>query len=328
GCIPDGEVGPRRGWTGMIAELVLANHPDVEETLAPALPGAKAPEHETEQAPVEDLEGIWNFRVKPGRAIRFDDLKYGDFATSSYEVFKRLTDEGVIPEDVRFQVSIPAPHSAIDGWFEDPAQWPELHRAYVDGIRREIDKMLATIPAEKLAIQWDMAWEFIDIAMGERNYLAYWPKLTGEQKFQRHAEQFDELGDGIPEETWLGFHWCYGTWGGWPMTAMLDLEACVRMSNEAVRRVPRRVDWVHMPVVRQPDDAFFAPLGSLDIGDTTAFLGLVHHDDTIEDFRRRRDLARGYLSSFGIASVCGYGRLDPGLLPEALRVHAEDAEEL
>ena len=33
-------------------------------------------------------------------------------------------------------------------------------------------------------------------------------------------------------------------------------------------------------------------------------------------------------SGFGIASVCGYGRVEPELLPEILRVHAQDAEEL
>ena len=83
-----------------------------------------------------------------------------------------------------------------------------------------------------------------------------------------------------------------------------------------------------MPVVRRPDDAFFAPLDDLDVGDTKVFLGIVHHTDGIDDFRRRRDLARAHLGSFGIASVCGYGRVEPALLPEILRIHAQDAEEL
>jgi len=30
----------------------------------------------------------------------------------------------------------------------------------------------------------------------------------------------------------------------------------------------------------------------------------------------------------GIGSVCGYGRVEPELLPEILRIHAEDANEL
>jgi hypothetical protein len=87
-----------------------------------------------------------------------------------------------------------------------------------------------------------------------------------------------------------------------------------------------------MPVIRQPASAsptsFFAPLDDLDVGDTKVFLGIVHHTDGIEDFRRRRDLARKHLRDFGIASVCGYGRVEPELLPEILRVHVEDAQEL
>jgi hypothetical protein len=107
-----------------------------------------------------------------------------------------------------------------------------------------------------------------------------------------------------------------------------DLSVCVRMSNEAVRRSSRRVDYVHMPVVREPGDAFFAPLRELDVGATSVFLGLVHHTDGLEGFRKRAALARRHLDSFGISSVCGYGRVDPAELPRILAVHRECAAEL
>lgn len=328
GCLPDGEVGPRKDWVGMLPPHVFSGHPDLEETMAPPDHEMEQPDRDGERPPMEDLEGIWNFRVRPGVDVRFDDLRYGTYAVESYDIFRRLREEGTIPAGVRFQVSLPAPHSAIDGFFEDPEQWPALYDAYLDGIRGEIRRLLETIPAGELTIQWDVAWEFVDMAMGERNFFRFWPRLSAEEKFQRHAEQLDGLGEGIPEDTVLGFHWCYGTWGGWPMTAMPDLDLCVRMSNEAARRVTRRVDYVHMPVVRQPDEAFFAPLDRLDIGGTRVFLGLVHHTDGLDDFRRRRDLARRHLAEFGIGSVCGYGRVEPELLPQILRTHAEDAAEL
>ena len=57
------------------------------------------------------------------------------------------------------------------------------------------------------------------------------------------------------------------------------------------------------------------------------FLGIVHHTDGIEDFRRRRDLARKHLKDFGDRGVCGYGRVEPELL-EILDVHVQDAKEL
>jgi hypothetical protein len=329
GWLPDGEPGPRQMWVGMMLELVFSHHPDIEETKAPpAHQITETPEEHEGSGPGEELEGMWLFRVKPGRKIQFDDLKYGSFAAESYEVFRRLRDEGAIPADVRFQVSLPSPHSAIDGCFEDPDQWPDVYAAYIDGIRGEIRKALEVIPAEDLVIQWDVALEFLDLFLGEKKWLRFWPTLTAQEKFQRHAEQLDHLWQEIPSETLLGIHWCFGTWGGWPMADLPDLALCVQMSNEAKRRFGRRLDYVHMPVVMEPDESFFAPLDRLDIGDTKVFLGMIHHTDGIEAFRRRRDLARKHLSDFGIGSVCGYGRLDPQQLPDILRIHAQDAAEL
>ena len=167
------------------------------------------------------------------------------------------------------------------------------------------------------------------MAMGEKNFFKFWPKLTAEEKFQRHAEQLDGLWQGIPDETLLGFHWCYGTWGGWPMTAMDDLALCVRMSNEAKRRTGRRLDYVHMPVVRQSGGEL---LRAARRARRRRHEGLPRHRPP--HGRRSRTSAgavtsRGvHLPSFGIGSVCGYGRIDPGELSHALRVHAQDAKEL
>ena len=83
-----------------------------------------------------------------------------------------------------------------------------------------------------------------------------------------------------------------------------------------------------MPVVAEPDEKFFAPLADLDIGATRVFLGLVHHTDGIQEYRRRRDLAKKYLSEFGIGSVCGYGRVAPEEIRGILDLHAVDAAEL
>jgi hypothetical protein len=133
---------------------------------------------------------------------------------------------------------------------------------------------------------------------------------------------------GLPDDTLLGYHWCYGTWGGWPMVELGDLALCVRMSNEAAKRSGHRLDYVHMPVIKHPTDEFYAPLADLDIGDTKVYLGMVHHTDGIDDFRTRRDLARRYLPEFGIAGVCGYGRVDPAELDRVLAVHAACADAL
>lgn len=323
-ALPDGEIGPRTSWVGMLAQLVFAPHPDVEVTRAP----------ETLEQPSEDErsdegnEGFITFRVRPGADPRFDDLQYGRFAVESYGIFRRLKQEGVIEPHVRFQVGLPAPGSAVNAFFEDPDDWPRLHRAYLDGLKREVDRILQAVPAGELALQFDNAWEVVDLATGDRQYFRFWPQRTPEEKFEEHTRSLDDLARLAPDEALLGYHWCYGTWGGWPMTDMRDLSLCVRLSNAAAERVSRRIDYVHMPVIPDPDEAFFAPLNDLAIGETKVFLGMIHEEDGIDGFRRRMELAQQHLSGFGVAGVCGFGRVDPAELPEILRVHTECAAAL
>jgi hypothetical protein len=327
GWIPDGEFGERRLWTPMLPEFVYSRQADLEETLAP--PGGKVDAPPAmDGPPPTDLDGYWNFRIRPGHRLRFDDLLYGRFALDSYGVFRQLREEGIISPDVRFQVSLPSPHSAIDPCFEDAEQWPEAYEAYLDAMRREIDKIVEVAPESDLVFQWDCANEIVDLGMGEGNAMKWYPKLTVEEKFQRHVAQLGSLGDAIPAGALLGFHWCYGTWGGWPAVAMDDLDVCVRFSNEAVKRVTRKVDYVHMPALRAPSESFFAPLVDLDIGDTRVFLGLVHTADSSDEFKNRLALARKFLADFGIAGVCGYGREQPDAVRDILGLHARDAADL
>jgi hypothetical protein len=328
GCMPDGEVGPRKNWVGMLPEFVFSKDPLLQVVSAPAGGELSQPELE-EGEHIQESVGFWTFKLKPGVSPRFDNLLYADFAIESYAEFQRLRDQSVIEAGTCFQVCLPAPDSAIDAFFTDTSEWPALHKAYQTGLRREIARILDAVPAHDLVIQFDMAWEVVDLAMGEANYFAFWPKESFEQKYKRHTACLDELWRDIPNETLLGYHWCYGTWGGWPMTDMKDLELCVQLSNEAVKRAGRRVDYVHMPVVQDPDDSFFAPLDGLKIGDTKVYLGVVHEDEkSIEPFRKRMQGARRHLRDFGIGGVCGYGRIDPKDLPEVLRVHTACAEEL
>jgi hypothetical protein len=111
------------------------------------------------------MDGFWNLRIKPGRELWFDDLLYASFAVDSYGVFRRLREDGVISSEVRFQVSLPSPHSAIDPFFEDVDQWPEAFAAYLDGMKCEIAKILDAAPPSDLVFQWDCANEVLDVAM-------------------------------------------------------------------------------------------------------------------------------------------------------------------
>ena len=196
-----------------------------------------------------------------------------------------------------------------------------VHDAYARAMKAEIARMLDVIPVDDLAIQLDLAWEVVDLSIGDEQYFPWWPQNTLDEKFERYMTDLVDLATAVPENVPLGLHWCYGTWGGWPMTEMPNLELCVRLSNAAVARIKRRVDYVHMPVVAQPDDAFLASLRDLDIGNTRVFLGLIHPHDGLEGVHRRIDLAKKYLNDFGIGAVCGFGRENPRELGNILGLH-------
>src|SRR5699024_5743072 len=107
-----------------------------------------------------------------------------------------------------------------------------------------------------------------------------------------------------------------------------DLGLCVRMTREAVARVDRRVDYVHMPALKHPQPEFFAPLSELAGEGVDVYLGIVHHTDGGEGFVERLGLARRYRARCGMGSVCGYGRVDPAELPHILAVHRDCAAAL
>ena len=54
--------------------------------------------------------------------------------------------------------------------------------------------------------------------------------------------------------------------------------------------------------------------------------GIVHYTDGVEGTRERLAVARKYAPQFAIATECGFGRRDPGTIPELLRIHAAVAE--
>ncbi len=88
-------------------------------------------------------------------------------------------------------------------------------------------------------------------------------------------------------EAALGFHFCFGTFGGWPRFAPTDLGRAVELINAAVKATGRQVDWVYIPTLDRTDDEFYAPLANLDVGDARVYLGLIHSMDSFRNNGRR-----------------------------------------
>jgi len=318
-CIPDGEVGDRLWWTNYQCYRVFLGHPDFECVHRPE------PVNGVENWRPRNYDDQWRFRVKPGlKAVHFGDpgwrLGYAKEAVNSYFIFKTLRDQGVIPRGVRLQVCIPLTGSIVEHYFREPADYPIVKPAYEQALRDEIAKMCEKIPPADLAIQWDACSEILDL----EGYYDWTPK---DDKFERLISPCERLTPAIPAEVMVGYHFCYGTLGGWPIVPIKSLDLCVRLANASVARSRRRVDFVHIPAPQdRTDDAFYAPLKNLKLGDTKLYLGLIHHTDNLDGFKKRLAAARKFASDFGVASVCGYGRRPPAELAAALKAHREAAE--
>ena len=310
--MPDGEVGPRRHWISRIHYQVLSGHPELETVRRPK------PENGVERLYPRDAADSWLFKVKDGvERVRFGDpgwrLGYARDAINSYFVFKTLREKGVLAPHLRFQVSMPSVNSVLPPRiFPDPADVGKVRPGYQDALVAETATIVGKIPNQDLAIQWDCATEVQDA------YGAI-PGQSGDP-IERNIHQFRALSSRIPDGVQLGFHFCFGTLGGWPRFAPDDLSATVRLANAAVEACGRRVDWIHIPVLDRSDDAFFAPLKDLKPKGARVYLGAVHH---MERFKQRIATARKYLPEFGVGAYCGFGRLPPSEMPAVLDEHRQ-----
>jgi hypothetical protein len=314
--MPDGEVGPRKHWISRIHYQVLAGHPELEAVRHPA------PENGVERQFPRNAGDSWLFKVKPGvERVRFSDpgwrIGYARDAVNSYFVFKTLRDQGKLASHLRFQVSLASVNSALPPRiFPEPADVARVRPGFTEALAAEVDMIVKKIPNRDLAIQWDCATEVQDA------YGAV-PGLSSDGAIERNVAQFRTLSPRIPANVELGYHFCFGTLGGWPRFTPADLSATVDLANATIEASGRRVDWIHIPVLPGVGDAFFAPLKNLKPHGARVYLGVIHH---MEGFKERIAHARKYLPEFGLAAYCGFGRIPPADMPAVLDQHRQAIE--
>ena len=308
-ALPDGETGARAAWVGYEREQLVRPHPDVE-TVAVTDSPTGIPRHAYE-TPV--------FRIRDGvTELHWDSWPRIDEAIASYQLFSTLREEGVIPAGLRFQVCLPFPSSALNGFKADFASdYPVAERGFEDLVARELVRLTGEIPAADLAIQWDVCYEVLDL----EGVLAW----TADGAWERFTGPVARLTPLIHEEVLVGYHLCYGTFPEWPMYEARDIGLLVRMANHAVAHSGRTVDWLHMAgprYLRSEDDSFFRPLSELSAGDTRVYLGIVLPVDGVPGLKRRHETASRYLTDFGVAMYCGFGRQPGTDGMETMREHA------
>ena len=310
-AIPDGEVGERRSWVNRLSYQIFNGHMDLETLRRPkSVDGL-------EQLLPRSRDDAWHFKVRPGvERVRFGHpgsrLGYARDATSSYFVFRTLREKGIIPHDVRFQISIPMVNSVIRPlYFPDARDLERVRPGYEEAVAAEVAAILAGIPNEDVAIQWDCAWEVSAVHGTAKD-------IPSESEIETHVAPIGRLSESIPDAVQLGFHFCFGTFGGWPAFAPDNLGRTVELINAAVVSTGRRVDWVHIPTLDRVDETFYAPMADLDVKGARIYLGAIHNMATL---KARLDIARKFLPDFGIAAYCGFGRTPPAELPQILHDH-------
>ncbi|TVY84827.1 hypothetical protein LSUE1_G000595 [Lachnellula suecica] len=213
--------------------------------------------------------------------------RYDDAAISSYREFVALRAEGIIPADA-------------------------------------LARIVAEIPAQDLAIQWDLCFDIIA--------LEYERGRTQDLMFKSHftpvkegiLERVVRLCVIIPSGVQLGFHLCYGDLRHKHFVEPEDLGLLVELANDIVERVGipiHSVDWVHVPVPKgRTDVAYFEPLKNLKINGSHLYLGLVHANDEAGTMERIRVAQSICKEPFGLATECGLGRTPRDELDSILEI--------
>ncbi len=304
---PDGETGERHYWIRW-QRKVFDDHPDI------VLVGEVDPFGDGIKRPV--------FGVRAGvdpQALDIGSLGYAAAAIESGLRFAALKQDGTIPAGTRLQVSLPTPVAVING-FIDADRRAALEPAYERAMAAEVERICAAVGPDELAIQWDVCHEVIGHDGGFA--LHYDDILDGS------LDRLRRLGGLVPAGVQLGFHLCSGDPGHKHIVEPKDTATAVAFANGICARVPRQVDFIHLPVPRgRGDDAYFAPLRNLALTPgTELILGLVHYTDGVEGTRRRIAVAEKVVSEFAIGTECGFGRREAATIPDLLRIHAAVAD--
>jgi hypothetical protein len=303
--MPDGETGARTNWIEW--QIPMLGGDPALEVVPPD------PDH---------------YRPLPRVALRegsvADDVSltgcgYADAAEASYAKFRELRNEGVIAAGTRFQVCLPTPLATV-ALFVTAEDQAAVEAVYERLLLADLDCVLAAVPHEDLAIQWDTAVEFGVL----EGLFPVWfePAEPG------IVERLIRVGNRVPADVELGFHLCYGDAGHQHFTQPTDAAILVRVANALVDGLDRPLNWLHLPVPRERDDeAYYAPLADLRLaGDTELYLGLVHRTDGMEGTQRRIAAASKVVPAFGISTECGLGRRPPETVPGLLDLHAAVAK--
>jgi SAM-dependent methyltransferase len=299
--LPDGETGPRADWI-VWQYPVLSSRPQFE--VAPPAPGS--------------YRALPRLKLRPGQEgaeLRFGSLGYAEAASASYRTFAPLKRDGVVPPGCRLQVCLPTPLAPVSAFVavEDQAV---VEPAYEAAMVAELEQILAAIPHDQLALQWDTNVEF---GMLEGDLSVWFPDVKA-----GILERLIRISRVVPPDVQLGFHFCLGHDEQSERHVPQDTSSMVQVANALAATLERPLNWIHMPLATGRNDlAFVAPLRDLRVHpETELYLGALHPVDAADRTQSRIEAAHDVVPEFGLATPCGWGRLAPRLLPELVAAHS------
>jgi hypothetical protein len=316
--IPDGETGDRQQWIFFQLQKFWQT-PGLEQAAPQDVPGA-----------AEEYQGMPKVKLAEGvepDAIQWPNLGYADAYVESFATFRRLQDEGVVPADVLFQVEYPTPLASINAWVVDEHQ-DLLEPSYQRALLADLDRLLASLPHDRIAVQWDVAVEFgiLDSGFG----------VSPRQTFDSVIERLARCVEQVPADVPVGLHLCYGDYKHRHFKEPESLATQVEVVNRLNARVRRHVRWFALTVPQyQRDPDYFAPLHGLRIqpGTEIYFALVPYHPEEQErgttaeqvrliDEQLVNHPGNGGLA-WGICTECGMARAEREEIPRLLDLHRE-----
>jgi len=307
---PDGETGDRQGWIFFQLQRFWAT-PGLEQ----------AGTHDT--AAGGAYVGMPLVRLAADAdpdAIAWPNLGYADAYLASWDVFRRLRDEGVIPAGTRFQVQYPTPLASINSWVV-PEDQDRLEPSYARALFDDLARVLAALPHDEIAVQWDVAVEF---GILEGLFGATPSQEDADDVIRRLVVAVDQ----VPADVPVGLHLCYGDYQHQHFREPASLAMQVRVANGVTVDASRPIHWFAFTVPQyQSDPAYFAPLADLRARPETslAFALVPYHPDaqpagTTEAQVRHIDEHLG-VTPWGVCTECGMARAEREEIPQLLDLH-------
>jgi hypothetical protein len=307
--MPDGETGIRQSWIRFL-QAALAAHPAIE--VATDLPPFRFVQWDGKL--VREIPRL-RLRERGGSVIpEAFETGYANMAIASFRILESLQAAGLVPAEIKFQICLPTPAAPTYNNIV-PADRPPVLAALTRHFAAEVARIAAALPHDRIAIQWDVCQE----VLAWEGY--YEP---GPVDFRTETlGVLTEVGAAVPEPIELGYHLCYGSPLDEHLVQPKDTRVMVEIINAVAARVPRPIQYFHLPVPKtRIDDAYFVPLEELELREgTELYLGLIHHADAAGDAARLA-AARRHTRVDGVGAECGMGRGDPARLEALLAAHA------